>query len=946
MEKQRKLVSKSQRNKRKILVNIFKVFLVLIITVIIAGAGAAFGMMKGILDNAPDIDSINIVPKGFKSVIYDADGNIQREISTVDSNREYVFYDEISPNLINAFVAIEDERYWTHNGIDMKGIFRVAIRGIATRDFDQGASTITQQLIKNNVFNVGLDETTFMDKLERKIQEQYLALELEKRYGKQQILELYLNTIYLGRGYNGVQAAAEGYFGKTVDKLTVSECAAIAGITKNPSAYDPVEFPEQSAERREVVLNKMLELEYITEAEYNIAINDKVYDRIEAHARVQREQDTVYTYYEDTIIDNLIADFCDIYNCTPSEASMMIYTGGYQVYSVQDKKIQKICDDVINDPSYVDGATVGLDYQLTIIDKDKEERNFSMENMISYFKITTGKENYNNIYPSEEDARAAASEYKDYILKETGGTMVAERFTISPQPQFSMTLMDQKTGYVKAIVGGKGEKTVNRGLNRATNSPRQPGSTFKILASYLPFIDTDMGGVASNILDEAFKYDNGISVENWNGYYKGYCTVRDGIKDSMNVLAVKVITMVTPEVAFEYLLDLGLTTLADGTKVDYDGTVLSDVTQSAALGGLTYGVTTYEMTAAYASIANAGIYIKPAVYSKVLDHDGNVIIDNTKPEELPTTKRVMKETTAWQLIDCMRSVLSAGTGGPAKMRTGIDCAGKTGTTSSAYDLWFAGMSPYYTGAIWMGFDYNTSMNNMNQGIHEVIWRDIMDQIAEAENQDKELVIMEQPKDVEKVTICKQTNLLPGDGCTTTTDYYAKSAIPKERCSGHEYITICTESKQLATKKCKDTKNYIVKTRESGEKVLENAPEDVKYTNEKCELHPEEKNNKYTVTTSASDGGSISKGGTYNKGDSITIYITPKNGYSINDVMVNGESVGPVSRYEIVDINEDIDIQVRFRSQDDVEYEPEEPTVSEESEPPEESEDSDGEAAEE
>ncbi|MGN0435794.1 MAG: transglycosylase domain-containing protein, partial [Wujia sp.] len=179
MSKQKKLVSKSQRLKRKVLVNIFKVILVLMITVIIAGAGAVFGMMKGILDNAPDVKDINIVPKGFKTVIYDQNGNVTREISTIDSNRVYVYYEEIPEDLVNAFVAIEDERFWTHNGIDVKGIFRAAFKGISTGQFNEGASTITQQLIKNNVFNVGLDETTFLDSLERKIQEQYLALELE-----------------------------------------------------------------------------------------------------------------------------------------------------------------------------------------------------------------------------------------------------------------------------------------------------------------------------------------------------------------------------------------------------------------------------------------------------------------------------------------------------------------------------------------------------------------------------------------------------------------------------------------------------------------------------------------------------------------------------------------------------------------------------------------------
>ena len=248
-KKQRKLVSKTQRNTRKVLVILFKVILVGIIAVIIAGAGAGFGMMKGILDNAPDTSSINIVPQGYRSNIRSQDGTVEREISTIDSNRVYVYYDQIPKDMVNAFVAIEDQRFWTHNGIDVRGIFRAFAKGAASGHFNEGASTLTQQLIKNQVFNVGLDETTFMDKLERKIQEQYLAIELEKQYTKEQIVEYYLNTIYLGRGVSGVQAASEKYFGKDMTELTISEIAVIAGIPQNPSRL-PIQTRTKSAGRK------------------------------------------------------------------------------------------------------------------------------------------------------------------------------------------------------------------------------------------------------------------------------------------------------------------------------------------------------------------------------------------------------------------------------------------------------------------------------------------------------------------------------------------------------------------------------------------------------------------------------------------------------------------------------------------------------------------------
>lgn len=912
VKKQKQFVSKTQRYQRKILVNIFKIFLVCIITLIIAAAGAGFGMIKGILDNAPDVDDINIVPKGFKTVIYDQDGNEVRQIATIDSNREYVYYEDIPEDYVNAFIAIEDERFWSHNGIDVKGIFRAAIKGITSGNFDEGASTLTQQLIKNHVFNVGMNETTFLDKLERKIQEQYLALELEKRYSKEEIVEYYLNTIYLGRGVHGIQAASERYFGKDMTKLTVSEIAVIAGITQNPSAYDPVIYPENNAKRRELVLDKMLELGYITETEYNRAMADDVYGRIEKVYEIQQATDSVYTYYEDAILNQLEKDFMEIYGCTRSEASTLIFTGGYSIYSVQDPEIQAICDSVINDPSYVSGMDkVGLDYALTLMLPNGELKNYSLENYIEYYKEVTGNSKYNNIYSSEQAAKAATEDFKEAMLEETDGTFYAERFSVSPQPQFSFTIMDQKTGYVKAIVGGRGKKTADRSLNRATDSPRQPGSTFKVLAAFLPFIDQDLGGLASPFKDAPYEYTNGTPVANWYGAsYRGYCTIRDAIAQSLNIVSVKVITAVTPEIAFEYLIDLGFTTLVE-SQMGRDGVIYTDVTQSTALGGLTYGVTTFEMTAAYAAIANGGVYTKPVLYSKVVDHDGNVVIDNTTP----TTKIVMKETTAWQLIDGMKSVIYGGTGGAAALRSGVKCAGKTGTTSSYFDLWFCGMTPYYTASIWMGYDYNTNMGGLNT--HKYIWRDIMDQIAVMEGQDTS-VDFERPSGITGIKLCKISGKSPIDGCPTVSDYCAVTGVPGGLCDGHETIELCAESGCIATEFCPEKIEVIYEPDEEDDEkfILVDPPKDANgkeyvYTEDICELH-DENTNKVTITSSAGEGGTITPTVKVDIGSQVTFYMTPYVNYSIKDVIVDGQSVGAVSSYTFTDVQADATIQVIFQ----------------------------------
>ena len=911
-KKQEKLVSKTQRNSRKILVIFFKIILVGIIAVIIAGAGAGFGMMKGILDNAPDVSNISIVPKGFRSNIYDKDGKVEKEISTIDSNRVYVYYDQIPKDFVNAFVAIEDARFWTHNGIDVRGIFRAFVKGASSGNFNEGASTLTQQLIKNQVFNVGLDETTFMDKLDRKIQEQYLAIELEKKYTKEEIVEYYLNTIYLGRGVSGIQAASEKYFGKNMDELTVSEIAVIAGITQNPSRYDPVANPDENAKRRKMVLDRMLKYEYITKQQYDQAMADDVYARINEEHEVQLAESDVNTYYQDAILDQLTEDFMNLFNCSKAEAETMIYTGGYSIYSVQDKAIQKICDDVINDPEYLSNSTkVGLSYELTLLSQDKETTyNYSIGHLINYFVGQTGNSKYNNIYANEEAARAAADEFKEAMLEETGGTYVAEKFSVSPQPQFSFTIMDQHTGYVKALVGGRGAKTVNRAFNRATTAERQPGSTFKIVAAYAPLIDSGKAGLATSFNDEPYQYANGNEVRNAGGGHSGYCTIRKSIASSINVCAVKAITEETPEAAFEYLLKFGYTTLADNEVDKSTGELLTDKTQACALGGLSHGVTNYEMTAAYASIANGGVYNKPALYSKVVDHDGNVIIDNTTP----TSHEVIKATTAWQLVEAMKSVVTSGTGTPARLQSGMTCAGKTGTTSSNYDLWFCGMTPYYTASIWMGYDSNVDMGGQNT--HKYMWRSIMDQIVELEGQDTSKDF-DKPEGITTISVCQITGLLPGEGCPTSTDYYAQADIPNKRCTGHASIEFCTESHKRANSGCPETISFTVETDENGNKILVGAngasSEGYTYTDDVCDIHTPLEEGEIALTSSAGEGGSISGSVNVAKGANVTFYITPNSGYRIKDVIVNGQSVGAVSSYTFNNVQENGSISAVFES---------------------------------
>lgn len=837
---QKELVSKLPRNRRKFSISFFKALLVLILAFVIVGVGAGFGALKGILDDTPNVNAEALIPTGYKTKLVYQNGKEITTLANFNSNREYVYYDSIPTDLVNAFVAIEDRRFWEHNGIDVQGIARAFIQGLSKGDFDEGASTLTQQLIKNNVFNVGLNETTFLQSLERKVQEQYLAVEMEKQISKEHIVEYYLNTIYLGQGCYGVETAAKNYFDKDLSQLSVSECTVLASIPQNPSKYDPIVYPEENAKRRKMVLKYMLDLEYITKAQYDEALNDKVYDRIAKISKKDSEEEKteVNSYYTDEVIKQLQSDL-EAKGYSEEDAETMIWSGGLKVIVCQDPEIQEIADSVVNDASYWPEPVYQLNYALTLIDKEtKVQTNYSVENMESWFTEQQGYE-YSARYYSEDEARADADTFKAAMIEKSGDDVFLETFKLVIQPQVSFTLMDQKTGQVKALVGGRGEKTENRSFNRATEATRQPGSCFKIVATYLPALEACNMSLATVYDDAPYYYENGNQVFNWYGGYWGPKTIRYAIMESMNIIAVKCITDVTPQLAYDYLLKLGFTTLVD-RKTDSDGLILSDINQSLALGGLTNGITNLEITAAYETIANGGNYIKPVFYTEVYDHDGNILIDNREPEKT----RVISEQTAWLLTSAMHDVVTGGTGSGANSSTGMYTAGKTGTTSGDFDNWFCGYNPYFTASIWLGNDENITYSPGS--IKCYMWRDIMDQIIEKKGLDTS-VTFEMPDGIVQATVCSDTGLLPSNGCPTVTDYFDASKLPTKYCPGVKKVTVCNESHMLANKACPETTTYIYKLNSDGEYVLDGYMWDQSLLKEHCNIHLDKKKDKKTTT---------------------------------------------------------------------------------------------------
>lgn len=789
---QKSLTSKTIKFKKMFVVTLLKLILTAFLSMMVIGICLGIGMFKGILSSAPDVDPSAVLPQGYATIVYDAKGNEVTKLVAANSNRSYEEMDMIPQYLADAFVAIEDERFYSHNGIDIKGILRAGLDAIKSKGLTQGASTITQQLIKNNVFDNWTNEST-MQKIKRKIQEQYLAIELEKKMSKEKILEIYMNTINLGQNTLGVKAAAARYFNKQPYQLTLSECAVIAAITQNPSKYNPISHPEENVKRRDTVLEKMKKQGYITQAEYDEAMADDVYSRI---AAINEDSDTnsVYTYFVDEVTEQVLSDLMEIKGFNETQAYRLLYSGGLSIYTTQDPDIQAICDEVYgNEENYPDNTKWYLNYVLTIEKANGEKENHSTEMFKSYYKEQNAS--FNLLYSSKEEAYAAIDQYKNTVMSE-GDKVDGERITLTPQPQVSITVEDQSTGYVVAMVGGRGVKEASRTLNRASNTTRQPGSTFKILSTYAPALDSAGLTLADVQNDAPYNYSTGRPVKNWWGSnYRGLLSLRYGIAQSANIVAVKTLTQISPQLGFDYLQNFGFTTLVD-KRVENDGTVVSDIGQPLALGGITDGVTNMELNAAYAAIANNGTYIKPKLYTKIVDHDGNVLIDNTVPE----STQVIKESTAWLLTSAMVDVVTSGTGGSVNFGN-MAIAGKTGTTSDNKDVWFSGYTPYYTATTWTGYDNNVNMTtSAEKNLSKKMWKAVMAKIHE----NLEYKSFPMVNGIVTATICSKSGRLPIAGVCNEyvkTEYFAEGTVPTEYCDVHYYSNTCLYSGLTATEEC-------------------------------------------------------------------------------------------------------------------------------------------------
>ena len=678
------------------------------------------GTLLYLIATAPDPDTISLSPSESATYICDSNGNYMRRLTFATSNRDLVTLDEIPEALQQAVIAIEDERFYSHHGIDIHGILRAFFKGITSGSFSEGASTITQQLIKNQVFTEWTTERTFLDRMRRKVQEQYLAIQLEKRSSKEEILENYLNTINLGSGCYGVQSAAKRYFGKDVSDLTLSECAVLAAIPQNPSGYNPVSFPEANRRRQLIVLNYMEAQGYISHDTHREAENDPVYDRVLASDPLSGWEN-VYSYYEDALISQVTDILMQELHYTQEQAHRAIFSGGLRIYSAQDPTLQSICDEEFSNPA----------------------------------NFPTGS------------------------FEET--------------PQASLVLMDQHTGLVRALVGGRGEKTASLTLNRATDTLRQPGSTFKILTAYAPALDAVGETLATIYENTPFFYEDGTPVSNWDSTdTSSAVTIREAITRSVNIAAVRCITAITPALGFQYAQDLGITTLRPAT----------DCIQPLALGGITDGVSNLELTGAFATIADGGVYRTPKFFTKILNRNGEVLYafsdleaDAAAADELPKdfhtrtlaerdNTRVLKDSTAFLLTSAMQSVVAdpSGTAYQTVSASGQPVAGKTGTTSDYKDIWFVGFTPYYTCGVWGGYDSNKELPDGCHSYQKTLFSAVMNRIHSTLPASE----FTPPSSVRQIQLCKESHL-PAieNGCHDTyTEYFAIGTEPEKDCPLH------------------------------------------------------------------------------------------------------------------------------------------------------------------
>ncbi|MBO5110022.1 MAG: transglycosylase domain-containing protein [Clostridia bacterium] len=629
------------------------------------------------------------------------------------TRRIWTPYDQFPKELIQAFVAIEDHRFFEHSGVDLMRTGKAALNCLFHfEDRTFGASTITQQLVKNVTGNNQV-------KIKRKINEIFSAWDLEKRFSKEEIMELYLNVIYLSENSYGIGAASELYFAKHPSELTLVECAALAAIVQNPYRFDPYLFPEENQARREVVLSEMLRYGMIDHVTYTEAVATPLVLSENIEASRNRK---VYSWYTEAVIDDVIRDLVSTYGYAYEKASRMVFSGGLRIYTLMDPYVQKTIDEVYSDLFFSNGL------------------------------------------------------------------------------QSSMVVIDPYTGDVLGLSGGVGKKTANLVLNRATETLRPPGSTIKPLSVYAPALERGIityGSVYDDIPVDVV--GNKIWPQNATRVYTGLTTVNNAVVCSLNTVPVQLVKKLGVRSVYNFLQNkLKISTLIE-SKQTSNGKVLTDCTLAPlALGQLSYGVTLRELTAAYSIFPSGGYMPESKTYYRVLDSDGNVLLDSNDEKE-----RVIGADTASIMTMMLKNVVDYGTARRITLKNQLAVAGKTGTSGEDCDKWLIAYTPYYLGGVWVGYDSPKKVEKSMDYLTCRLWDRVMKKLHDhlpSKNRRFKLA-----DNVIKVRYCRDSGCLLSAACEldprgsrAEVGYFTRDTAPKALCTRHRLVEINGETGDLAT----------------------------------------------------------------------------------------------------------------------------------------------------
>ncbi len=740
-----------------VIVNAFRALIIMILCVVLGGMGLVAGIAKAYVDTAPELDLAAIDDQAQTSFIYDSAYNLITEYKGTE-NRVVVSINTMPPDLRHAFVAVEDARFYTHSGVDVKRIVGAFVSNFLTGSM-QGGSTITQQLIKNTLLS---SEKSY----KRKIQEAYLAMQLETRYTKDQILESYLNTIYLGEDYYGVKTAAYGYFGKDdLSTLTLRECAMLAGVCNSPYYYNPrrnfylrestdtVDYPAMTNNRTDYVLRCMYENQFITREAYEAALDPSTANVLRESPESTQLYD--YPHYVEYAIKEAIGILLKkngLENTAENRSRMdrALRTGGYHIYLAIDTEIQKAVEDTLY--------------------------GFSS-------------------WPALRDPADGV-----YRAKNSDGT-----YEEIPQPQAAAVVMDYRTGEIKAIVGSRTRPTTRKTLNRATDMNMPVGSAIKPLGVYAPAIENGAGG--GSVL-----YNMPVPVDGWIGSdgkdtwpqnyggssYRGPETLREALVRSDNTAAAYCMsTYVGVDRAADTLRELGVSE-SHINRTPFGVTLGSS------------GVTPLEMAVAFGVLGNGGVYQTPMSILGITNSAGETIYDAHAAQD---RRQIFKPSTAYLTVDILKEAVSKGTGTAAKI-SGQTVAGKTGTNSDQRGVFFAGMTGWYSGAVWIGHDNYKPLSSKTTGGNSAakLWQNFMSTIHSVKGKSNRDILDGNPGQygLVRVTTCAVSGQLATDACLkdnmgygTVTDWWPEDSAPKVTCQMHYTLDMCADTGLLAGPYCPD-----------------------------------------------------------------------------------------------------------------------------------------------